>query len=496
MMQDDAHELGLIIDSHTPLIIIQSHEETRALDTLMQASNARTLPMQVWSITDGLRAMGFSIGEADGEQLSDLDAALLAIKRTRSKGLFVLCDAHVFLNAEHPKTVRLLKDILLQYDSINRTIVLLSNEVPLPTSLRHYAAEFSLSTPSDDEILAIIREEATAWCQKNQRQQIKTDKLALDRIIMHLRGLPPADIRKLARQFINADGAISQSDLPLVSKNKMQMLDMDGVLQYEYSTESFSHVGGLTNLKNWLAKRQQAFLTPSETVDTPKGILLLGVQGSGKSLAAKAVAGLWSLPLLRLDFGALYNKYYGESEKNLREALKLADNMAPCVLWLDEIEKSIAGQNNDDGTSQRVLGSFLTWLSERTRPVFIVATSNNIANLPTELIRKGRLDEIFFVDLPDKKVREDIFAIHLTKRKHDPATFDLPVLAAASEGFSGAEIEQAIVAATYSVQAQQQHLQTTAVLDELSHTKPIAIVKAESIAALRLWAENRTVSAD
>jgi SpoVK/Ycf46/Vps4 family AAA+-type ATPase len=199
---------------------------------------------------------------------------------------------------------------------------------------------------------------------------------------------------------------------------------------------------------------------------------------------------------LRLDFGALYNKYYGESEKNLRESLKLADNMAPCVLWLDEIEKGIAGKNDDDGTSQRVLGTFLTWLSERQRPVFIVATSNNIANLPTELIRKGRLDEIFFVDLPKPKVREEIFAIHLTKRKHDPALFDLPILAAASEGFSGAEIEQAIVAAAYSAQAQQQQLQTSAVLDELSHTKPIAIVKAESINALRAWAEDRTVSAD
>jgi len=495
-MRDDAHELGLIIDSHTPLIVIQSHEETRVLDLLMQASNTRTLPMQVWSVTDGLRAMGFSIGENDGEQLTDLDAALLAIKRTRGKGLFVLCDTHTFLNNEHPKTVRLLKDILLQYDAVNRTVVLLGDDIPLPPSLRRYAAEFELSAPNDDEILAIIREEASAWCQKNQQARIKTDKLALDRIIMHLRGLPPADIRKLARQFIHADGAISQQDLPLISKNKMQLLDVDGVLQYEYSTESFAQVAGLENLKHWLNKRQHAFLTPSNALDTPKGILLLGVQGSGKSLAAKAVAGLWGLPLLRLDFGALYNKYYGESERNLRESLKLADNMAPCVLWLDEIEKGIAGKNDDDGTSQRVLGTFLTWLSERQRPVFIVATSNNIANLPAELIRKGRLDEIFFVDLPKQKVREEIFAIHLAKRQHDPALFDLPILAAAAEGFSGAEIEQAIVAATYTAQAQQQTLQTSAVLDELSHTKPIAVVKAESIAALRVWAEDRTVPAD
>lgn len=494
-MRDDAHELGLIVDSHIPLVSIQTHEENRVLELLMQISNTRSLPMQVWSITDGLRPMGFSIGEENGEQLTDLDAALLAIKRTNHKGLFVLRDPQASLNHEHPKALRLLKDILLDYDKINRTVVLLSDASALPPTLRRYAAEFELSTPGDDEILAIIREEATAWCQKNRQQKIKTDKLALDRIIMHLRGLPATDIRKLARQLIAADGEISQSDLPLVSKGKMQLLDMEGVLQYEYSTESFAQVGGLTHLKNWLAKRQQAFLTPANMVDTPKGILLLGVQGSGKSLAAKAVAGLWGLPLLRLDFGALYNKYYGESERNLRDSLKLADSMAPCVLWLDEIEKGIAGQNNDEGTSQRVLGTFLTWLSERKRPVFVVATSNKIANLPAELIRKGRLDEIFFVDLPNNAVRQEIFSIHLEKRKFDPAAFDLPMLATAADGFSGAEIEQAIVAATYTAQAQQQALQTTNILDELSHTKPIAVVMAEDIAALRAWAKGRTVSA-
>lgn len=491
----DAHDLGLIIDSRVPLVTIQSHEETRVLDVLMQVSNIRTLPMQVWSITDGLRPMGFSMGEPDGEKLLELESALLAIKRTRSKGLFVLCDAHSFFTADHPKLVRLLKDIVLQYDSINRTVVLLSHALALPPELRRYAAEFELSTPSDEKILAIIREEATAWSSQNNKQRIKTDKLALDRIIMHLRGLPPSDVRTLARQFIYSDGAISDNDLPLVSKSKLQLLDMHGVLHYEYSTENFANVGGLENLKSWLAKRQQAFLLPPDNVDAPKGILLLGVQGSGKSLAAKAVAGLWGLPLLRLDFGALYNKYIGESEKNLRDALKLADSMSPCVLWLDEVEKGIAGQSNDDGTSQRVLGTLLTWMAEKKQPVFIVATSNNIANLPPEFIRKGRLDEIFFVDLPDEKTRSDIFSIHLSKRKQDPAAFDLKALATASGGFSGAEIEQAVVAATYTALGQGLPLHTAGLLDELACTKPIAVLMAEDIAALRQWAAGRTVPA-
>ncbi len=492
----DAHDLGLIIDSRIPLILIQSHEETRVLDVLMQVSNIRTLPMQVWTITDGLRPMGFSMAEPDGDQLHDIDAALLAIKRTRNKGLFVLCDAHHFFTPENPKSIRLLKDIVLQYDNVNRTIVLLSHAMTLPPELRRQAAEFELSVPSDEQILAIIREEAMAWSSQNNQKRVKTDKLSLDRIIMHLRGLQPSDVRTLARQFIRADGAISDSDLPLVSKGKLQLLDMQGVLHYEYSTESFAQVGGLENLKNWLAKRQQAFLSPAANIDTPKGILLLGVQGSGKSLAAKAVAGLWGLPLLRLDFGSLYNKYYGESEKNLRDSLKLAENMSPCVLWLDEVEKGIAGQSNDDGTSQRVLGTLLTWMAEKTQPVFIVATSNNIANLPPELIRKGRMDEIFFVDLPDEKTRIDIFAIHLNKRKQDPSAFDLPALAVASDGFSGAEIEQAVVAATYTALAQQQPLHTAGLLDELSRTRPIAVVMAEDISALRHWAHDRTVSAN
>lgn len=491
----DAHDLGLIIDSRVPLVTIQSHEEARVLDILMQVSNKRTLPMQVWTITDGLRPMGFSMGEPDGEKLLELETALLAIKRTRSKGLFVLCDAHSFFTADHPKLVRLLKDIVLQYDSINRTVVLLSHALTLPPELRRHAAEFELSTPSDEKILAIIREEATAWSAQNNKQRIKTDKLALDRIIMHLRGLPPSDVRTLARQFIYSDGAISDNDLPLVSKSKLQLLDMHGVLHYEYSTENFANVGGLENLKSWLAKRQQAFLLPPDNVDAPKGILLLGVQGSGKSLAAKAVAGLWGLPLLRLDFGALYNKYIGESEKNLRDALKLADSMSPCVLWLDEVEKGIAGQSNDDGTSQRVLGTLLTWMAEKKKPVFIVATSNNIANLPPEFIRKGRLDEIFFVDLPDEKTRSDIFSIHLSKRKQDPAAFDLKALATASGGFSGAEIEQAVVAATYTALGQGLPLHTTGLLDELACTKPIAVLMAEDIAVLRQWAAGRTVPA-
>jgi SpoVK/Ycf46/Vps4 family AAA+-type ATPase len=219
------------------------------------------------------------------------------------------------------------------------------------------------------------------------------------------------------------------------------------------------------------------------------------VQGGGKSLAAKAVAGLWSLPLLRLDFASLYNKFFGETERNLREALKMAEQMAPCVLWMDEIEKGLATGSNDDGVSQRVLGTLLTWMAERKAPVFMVATANAIDRLPPELVRKGRFDELFFVDLPDAEVRAEIFAIHLRRRELDPAQFDLAALAAACEGFSGAEIEQVVVSALYAAQARQQAVDQALLLSNIQATAPLSVVMAERLTALRAWAAGRTVDA-
>ena len=258
----------------------------------------------------------------------------------------------------------------------------------------------------------------------------------------------------------------------------------------------FAEVGGLENLKRWIKLRRNVFLRPDSTLDTPRGILLVGVQGGGKSLAAKAVAGMWSVPLLRFDFGTLYNKFYGETERNLREALQAAEAMAPCVLWIDEIEKAIASGDNDGGTSRRLLGTLLTWMSERTAAVFIVATANVIEQLPPELIRKGRMDEIFFVDLPDAATRAEIFAIHLRKREHKPLDFDLIALTGITAGFSGAEIEQAIVAATYLAREQGVALNTAHIRTEIEQTRPLSRVMAEQMTQLRNWARDRTVSAN
>jgi SpoVK/Ycf46/Vps4 family AAA+-type ATPase len=312
--------------------------------------------------------------------------------------------------------------------------------------------------------------------------------------VRNLRGLTEADVRRLARGAIRDDGAITEADIPEINRAKFELLDMGGVLSFEYDTAKFSAVGGLKKLKQWVALREQAVL--SHQRDRPKGVLLLGVQGSGKSLAAKAIAGLWGLPLLRLDMATLYNKYIGETEKNLRRALAQAELMAPCVLWIDEIEKGMAGGSSDEGTSQRILGTMLTWMAEHTAAVFMVATANDIDGLPPELLRKGRFDEIFFVDLPDAPTRAEIFAIHLQRRNFEPSRFDLGALAERAEKFSGAEIEQAVVAALYTCSARREPLATEHILQTMDGTVPLAVMLAERIDSLREWARERTIAAD
>jgi SpoVK/Ycf46/Vps4 family AAA+-type ATPase len=317
-------------------------------------------------------------------------------------------------------------------------------------------------------------------------------------VVRNLAGLPLRDARRIARHLIHRDGALNVEDLPELAKLKFELLDKGGLLHFEYHTAQFSEVAGLSRLKTWVAQRRAVFLgenAPAK-LDPPKGVLLLGVQGCGKSLAAKAVAGGFGVPLVRLDFGALYNKFHGETERNLRESLKSAEALAPCVLWIDEIEKGLATSSSDDGVSKRILGYLLTWMAERRSKVFLVATANAVHELPAELLRKGRFDEIFFVDLPGPAVRAEIFRLHFDKRKVDWEAFELDRLVQASEGFSGAEIEQAVVASLYAAHGEDSHLGQDHVLNELTNTRPLSVLMAEKVEALREWARTRTVPAD
>lgn len=490
---NDAHDLNLILDSRTPLVVLETHEENRALQLLTRVAIKRSCALHCWSATEGINHLSFGQKIEGGADLDDPEQALRAIKQLQQPALVALCDFHPYLT--NPLIVRLLKDIALRDDRNRPTLALISHTLKMPPELSRLTAYFRLRLPTEAQLEAIIREEARLWASEGKGHRVRTDQQTLAQLMTNLKGLSFDDSRRLIRSAIRDDGAIDESDLPEINRAKFQLMDMEGVLSFEYQTEKFSSVGGLKGLKHWLEQRKGAFLNGGLKGDTPKGVMLLGVQGGGKSLAAKAIAGVWGLPLLRLDFAALYNKYIGETEKNLREALQLAELMSPCVLWIDEIEKGLANGSSDDGTSRRIQGTLLTWLSERSKPVFVCCTSNDISGLPPELVRKGRLDEIFFVDLPDEAVRQDIFAIHLQKRDQSPGLFDLLLLAQASAGFSGAEIEQAVVSGLYTSLAQGGDLTTDTLLEALAKTRPLSVVMSEKIQALRDWAKGRTVSA-
>jgi len=315
--------------------------------------------------------------------------------------------------------------------------------------------------------------------------------------VRNLAGLTATDARRLARKAINDNGAITESDIPEVMRAKYELLGRDSPLSFEHETAQFAEIGGMHRLRQWLEVRKSFFRDdPPANLDPPRGVLLLGVQGCGKSLTAKAAAGVFGVSLLRLDFRVLYSKYYGETERNLRKALETAEVMAPCVLWRDEIEQGLAVGDDDNGLSRRVLGTLLTWMAERKKPVFIVATANEITRLPPEMVRKGRFDEIFFIDLPSLSNRRDILTIHLRKRCLDPAQLDLDELAKAADGFSGSEIEQAIVSAMYTAHAQERELTEADLLTEIRQTRPLSVLMSERVEELRQWAAERTVPCD
>jgi MoxR-like ATPase len=489
----EQHDLTVILRSRFPLVAIESHEEPRVVSLLERIAKANGWMMFIWSLVDGLRRSG----NADSMPMTrSLTECLGHVNKTTQDGLYVLLDAHPFL--EDPLNVRLIRQIALTFGKTPRTLVLVSPKIDLTSELARSCARFSLSMPDAKAIEALVRSEAHEWSRSRSTRAVAHPE-ALALICKHLAGMPAEDARRLVRRALEGDGAITHEDIPRLIRLKHEASVTSGLLSLELDTASFADVGGLKSLRRWLDLRRKPFLEQGTGLDRPKGILLLGVQGSGKSLAAKAVAGMWGLPLLRLDFATLYNKFFGETERNLRESLAAAEAMAPCVLWIDEIEKGIATDSSggtDGGVSRRVLGTLLTWLAERKSAVFIVATANDIEMLPPELVRKGRLDEIFFVDLPDAATREEIFSIHLRKRKLDPARFPLPALAQAADGFSGAEIEQAIVAALYDSHASGRPLDEAMLRDEIARTKPLSVTMAERVARLRAWAADRTARAD
>jgi SpoVK/Ycf46/Vps4 family AAA+-type ATPase len=495
---DRRQDLEIILRSRTPLIVMETRDERRVLRMLqdigMQSSTSDYLPLFRWTITDGLQRLDIDLAP----QLTNSEPAdlLKHIRAVSKPGIYVLLDFHPFL--DDPVHIRLIKDICIHYREVPRQLILISHQLELPRELEAFSARVEMALPGDAERKTIIESVAREYSAENSGAQVQVDPRAYELLVRNLAGLTYADTERLARNAIQVDGAITRSDLPGVMQAKYELLNHGGALRFEYDTARFSDVGGLTRLKTWLSQRKAAFRRERNAahLDAPKGILLTGVQGCGKSLAAKATAGIFGAPLLRLDFGTLYDKYHGETERKLRESLSTADVMSPCVLWIDEIEKGIAGRGGETGTTQRVLGTFLTWMAERKSSVFVVATANDLSTLPPELVRKGRFDEIFFVDLPAAGIRSTILAIHLTRRGQRLSDFDVESLADAMQGFSGAEIEQVVVSALYAAHATNQPLATAHLQREIEQTKPLSTVMHEKISALRAWADGRTVPCD
>lgn len=490
----EKHELAVLIRAGNRLLSLETRDEPKACKLFDHVHRELARPLFQWSAASGLSRRDLDMEPPGGGD--DPEGVLRCIRERRDQSIFLLVDFHPYL--DNPVHVRLLREIAGDPDPNAPTVVLISPELELPRELRPLAARFELSPPTPEELEHMIREEGSRWAeQQGDGRRVTASRRAFDRLITNLEGLPMKDARRLARNAIHHDGALTEDDLPRVMEAKFELLDPGGVLSFEMETERFANVAGLPNLQRWLEQRARVFSAPEPPpgLDMPRGALLLGVQGCGKSLAARAAAGLFGVPLLHLDCGALFNKYHGETERNLRESLNASGLMAPCVLWIDEIEKGLSTSDSDGGTSGRVLGTFLTWMAEREERVFLVATANDVTSLPPELMRKGRFDEIFFVDLPDARARAEILGIHLQNREQDPAHFDLAGLAAAAEGFSGAELEQAVVSALYEAFSTGETLSDHHLRKELQNTRPLSVVRAEEVARLRQWAEERTVRA-
>jgi ATP-dependent 26S proteasome regulatory subunit len=491
----DQRELTLLVKSRFPIIVIETHEEPRALALLEKVCNLEGQALFVWSVASGLRRRGRN--EAI-PQTGDPQECLRHVDRTPQNGVYVLLDFHPFL--DDPVNQRLVREIALGYGKTARTLIFVSPQVELPATLARMSARLRLTMPDTGAVQQIIREEVDLWKHEQGVAEIRGQREAVDLLARHLSGMSADDARRLVRQAVRDDSKLTLEDVTRVLKFKHESLAADSLLSLELDTARFADVGGLHHLKRWLERRRTIFTGADVPgLDVPKGILLLGVQGGGKSLAAKAVAGAWGVPLLALDFGALYNKFFGQTERNLREALAAAEAMAPCVLWVDEIEKGLGSDgsgSSDGGVSRRVLGTLLTWMAERKTRVFLVATANDISQLPPELVRKGRFDEIFFVDLPDVATRAEIFRIHLKRRGQDPQRFDVDALAALSEGFAGAEIEQAVVSGLYEAHAGSVALDTPILSREIECTRPLSVTMAERIDSLRAWAADRAVPAN
>jgi SpoVK/Ycf46/Vps4 family AAA+-type ATPase len=558
IMTDGLDRLKVLINSSTPIVVMETSEEVHAVSLVRAACCQLNMATFEWSIADGLLRSGSNVpaeaaktslqaridqatmliqtgrnyaqsrtalrpGGAEGERLARAVSSSLgadgaaaatgtAIYNTREpvqalanmesvtvEAVFILKDFHRHM--DDPIVIRRLRDVGQKFATNRRTVIITAPEITVPAELTTLVEYFDLPLPDRDRVHEIIKE-VFLRLSKTYTLKLQLDDAGVDAMSANLRGLTEEEAERAISQALVTRYALCPESVTDVLEAKKQLLRHSGMLEFVEASDNMAAVGGLENLKHWLGQRRGAWEDSAREfgLEPPRGLIILGVQGCGKSLCARAVAGEWKLPLVKFDTSAVYDKFIGETEKRIRKVFQVAEGLAPCVLWIDELEKVFAGSGADSasadaGVSSRLLASFLSWMQDRKAPVFVAATCNNVAVLPPELIRKGRFDELFFVDLPKQSERQQIFSIQLTKRKRNPADFDLDQVAAAAKGYSGAEIEAAVQGGLYAAYSEKKALSTQSLLDALSQTVPLSTTRAEEIQSLREWARTRAVAA-
>jgi len=517
-MADLLERLKVLIDSSTPIIVMETVEEMRAVRLVREASAPLNLAVFEWSIASGLVRSSSDAAAPVVERLAPAHPGLSAdhagtaiynscepaqalgnLESISIEAVFILKDFHRHI--EDPVVVRRLRDVGQKFSANRRTVIITAPAITIPPELSSLVEFLDLPLPDKARLRHIV-DECMMRMGQGRTLRRTIDAAGLDAVVNNLRGLTEEEAERAISQAIVTRYGLVPETVSDVLDAKKDLLRHSGMLEFVDTSENMAAIGGLDNLKRWLAQRRGSWEDSARQfgLEPARGVIILGVQGCGKSLCARAVAGEWQLPLVKFDTAAVFDKYIGETEKRIQKVFRVAEGLAPCVFWIDELEKVFAGSGPDSasvdaGVSSRILAAFLSWMQDRKAPVFVAATCNNVNALPPELIRKGRFDELFFVDLPNHGERKQIFAIQLNKRRRNPCDFDLERVAAAARGFSGAEIDAAVQSALYAAYSVKQQLTTQTLLEVLTQTVPLSTTRAEEIQALRSWAGERAVPA-
>jgi SpoVK/Ycf46/Vps4 family AAA+-type ATPase len=484
-------ELNILIQAQYPLIYLVTAEEDRAEKEIATIAQGKQSPrkMYVWTLTHGMVEYGQPPTKEHNSTISP-EMAIDWTTRQKDPAIFVFKDLHPFIDSAAVK--RWLRDAIASFQGTHKTIILMSPIQQVPIELEKEVVVIDFDLPNLASLDLVLSQ------QLDRTRQNRLSSEAREKLLKASLGLTKDEAEKVYRKAYVKRGRITEAEVDIVLSEKKQLIRRNGILEFIEEDETIDSVGGLDELKGWLVQRSGAFTERARAygLPQPKGMLILGVPGCGKSLIAKTTSRLWGLPLLRLDMGRVYDgSMVGRSEANLRGALKTAESISPAILFIDELDKAFAGTSgsadSDGGTSSRIFGSFLTWMQEKTSPIFVMATANRVERLPGEFLRKGRFDEIFFVDLPTQSEREAVFKIHLSKRNRDLQRFDLEQLSKVADGFSGAEIEQALIAAMYDAFAQDREFTQLDIIAAIKATLPLSRTMTEQVTALRDWARQR-----